>query len=70
MNQIKIIKRANLQSPSERNEAETKKAEPAAVIKRQAVKVIGNWVDEWRGRKMPDARRAFDELFASAPGTA
>ena len=63
MNQIKIIKRANLQSPSERNETETIKAEPAAVIKRQAVKVIGNWIDEWRGRKMPDARRAFDELF-------
>ena len=65
MNRIKIIKRANLQSPSERSEAETKKAEPAAVIKRQAVKVIENWIDEWRGQKMPDAQRAFHELFAS-----
>lgn len=67
MNRIKIIKRANLHTPPERNETETKKVNPAA-DKRQAAKVIGNWIDEWRGRKIPDARRAFDELFASASG--
>lgn len=66
MNRIKIIKRTNLQSSSKREETEPKKAEPA-VIKSQTAKVIGNWIDEWRGRKMPDARRAFDELFASPP---
>lgn len=69
MNRIKIIKRTNLQSSSEREETEPKKAEPAAV-RSQAAKVIGNWIDEWRARKMPDARRAFDELFASPPEAA
>ena len=69
MNRIKVIKRANLPSLRERDETKAKKVEPV-VIKRQAVKVIGNWIDEWRGRKMPDARRAFNELFASPPEAA
>jgi len=66
MNRIKIIKRANLQSSLEQRETEGKKVHPA-VIKRQAVKVIGNWIDEWRERKPKDARRAFADLFGTHP---
>lgn len=62
MNQIKIIKRANLPSPSEQGETKAKKVN-ARVIKRQAVKVIGNWIDEWREKKPNDARQAFADLF-------
>ncbi len=66
MNQIKIIKRTNLQSPPEAQETEEKKLDPA-VIKRQAVKVVANWVDEWRASKPKDARRAFADLFGAHP---
>lgn len=62
MNRIKIIKRANLQTPLERGETEAEKVNPA-VIKRQAVKVIANWIDEWRASKPRDARGAFADLF-------
>ncbi len=65
MNRIKIIKRANLQSPLEASETAAKKA-GSAVNKTQAVKVIGNWIDEWRASKPKDARRAFADLFGSA----
>lgn len=64
MNRIKIIKRANLQSSPEARETAAEKVNPA-VIKRQAVKVIGNWIDEWRAAKPKDARRAFADLFGS-----
>lgn len=69
MNRIKIIKRANLQSSPERGETEAKKINPA-VIKRQAVQVVADWIDEWHASKPKDARRAFAELFgrASASG--
>ncbi len=66
MNRIKIIKRANLQSPPEVRETKVKKAGPA-VIKRQAVTVVAHWIDEWRASKPKDARRAFAELFAAHP---
>ncbi len=62
MNRIKIIKRANLQSPPERGETEAEKVNPA-VIKRQAVKVVANWIEEWRASKPRDGRVAFAELF-------
>ena len=62
MNRIKIIKRANLQSAPEARETQAEKVNPA-LIKRQAVKVIGNWIDEWRASKPRDARGAFAELF-------
>ena len=61
MNQIKIIKRAVLQSTLKPKETEKKVG--SANGKRQAVKVIGNWIDEWREQKPKDARRAFAELF-------
>ncbi len=64
MNRIKIIKRANLQSPPEIRETEAEKVNPA-VNKRRAVKAIGNWIDEWRASKPKDARRAFADLFGS-----
>lgn len=67
MNQIKIIKRADLQSPPEaQEETEEKKMDPT-VIKRQAVQVVANWVDEWRASKPKDARRAFADLFGAHP---
>ena len=66
MNRIKIIKRADLQSPPEASETALKKVNPA-VIKRQAVKVIGNWIDERREQKPKDARRAFADLFTAHP---
>lgn len=66
MNRIKIIKRSNLPSPPERSETTAKKAEPAAV-KRQAARVIGSWIDEWREQKPKDARRAFADLFNAQP---
>ena len=66
MNRIKIIKRAYLQSPPERGETKAKKVN-ARVIKRQAVKVVENWIDEWREKKPKDARRAFADLFNAQP---
>lgn len=66
MNRIKIIKRANLHTPPPQGESKAKKAEPAA-DKRQAVRVIGNWIDEWRASKPKDARRAFSDLFNGQP---
>ena len=66
MNRIKIIKRANLQSPPEVRETEAKKVNPA-VIKRQAVQVVAHWIDEWREQKPKDARRAFADLFGTQP---
>jgi hypothetical protein len=66
MNRIKIIKRADMQSPPEARATEAEKVNPA-VIKRQAVEVIGNWIDEWRERKPKDARRAFADLFGASP---
>lgn len=66
MNRIKVMKRANLQSSPARNETEMKKVEPIT-IKRQAVKVIGIWIDEWREQKPKDARRAFADLFNARP---
>ncbi len=66
MNQIKIIKRTNLQSPPKAQETEEKKLDPA-VIKRQAVQVVANWVDEWRASKPKNARRAFADLFGAHP---
>lgn len=69
MNRIKIIKRANLQSPPAERETAEKKVNPA-VIKRQAVQVVADWIDEWRASKPKDARIAFADLFgrASASG--
>ena len=66
MNRIKVIKRANLPSLRERDETVAKKVEPV-VIKRQAAKVIGNWIDEWRTSKPKDAGRAFADLFNALP---
>ena len=66
MNRIKIIKRTNLQSPPEAQETEEKKLDPA-VINRQAVQVVANWVDEWRASKPKDAKRAFADLFGAHP---
>ncbi len=66
MNRIKIIKRANLQSSFEAGETAAEKVNPA-VVKRQAVKAIGNWIDEWRASKPKDARRAFADLFNAHP---
>ncbi len=66
MNRIKIIKRAGLPSLSKRVEAKAKKENPAAV-KRQAVKVVGDWIDEWREQKPKDAHRAFADLFNAHP---
>lgn len=66
MNRIKIIKRANLQSPPEARETEAEKVNPA-VVKRQAVQVVADWIDEWRASKPKDARRAFDDLFGTHP---
>ena len=65
MNRIKIIKRANLQSPSERGETEPEKVNPA-IVKRHAVQVVADWIDERRAAKPKDARRAFAELFGRA----
>ncbi len=62
MNRIKIIKRDSLQSPLEASETAAKKVSPA-VEKRQAMKVMANWIDEWRDSKPKDARRAFADLF-------
>ena len=66
MNRIKIIKRADLQSSPEGSETALKKVN-AAVIKRQAVKIIGNWIDERHEQKPKDARRAFADLFTAHP---
>ena len=65
MNQIKIIKRANLQSSPKRGET-AEKVNPA-IIKRQAVQVVADWIDEWRASKPKDARRAFADLFGTHP---
>ena len=62
MNRIKIIKRANLQSSPELRKTEAKKVN-SAIIKRQAVQVVADWIDEWRASKPKDARHAFAELF-------
>jgi hypothetical protein len=64
MNRIKIIKRADLHSALEARETEAEKVNPA-VLKRQAVKVVADWVDEWRKQKPKDPRRAFADLFGS-----
>jgi hypothetical protein len=66
MNRIKVIKRANLPLQPERGETEAKKVEPVTV-KRQAAKVTGKWIDEWRASKPKDARRAFADLFNASP---
>ena len=66
MNRIKIIKRANQQSPLDGSETASKKVSPA-VNKRRAVKAIGNWIDEWRAAKQKDAKRAFADLFGAYP---
>ncbi len=66
MNRIKIIKHANLQSPLERGETEAKKV-GSTVIKRQAVQVVADWIDEWREQQPKDARRAFADLFGASP---
>ncbi len=66
MNRIKIIKRAELQQPPERRETEAKKAVPA-IVERQAVRVVSNWIDEWRASKPGDTRRAFADLFGAHP---
>lgn len=67
MNRIKVIKRADLQTLPEQCEAESKKAEPTTAVKRQAAKVVGNWIDEWRVSKTKEARRAFANLFNARP---
>ena len=66
MNRIKIIKRANLQVLPATREAEAKKVNPA-VVKRQAVQIVTDWIDEWREQKPKDARRAFADLFGASP---
>lgn len=66
MNRIKVIKPSNLQSPLEGREMEAKKVNPA-VIKRQAVQVVADWINEWREQKPKDARRAFADLFGAHP---
>ena len=68
MNRIKVIKRTNPHSLPKRGETEAKKVEPVAV-KRQAARVIGNWINEWREQKPKDARRAFADLFNAQPST-
>ena len=64
MNRIRVIKRAGLQSPPAARETTAEKVNPA-IIKRQAVQVVGNWIDEWRASKPTDAKRAFADLFGS-----
>lgn len=66
MNRIKIIKRADLQSPREARETETKRVNQT-LIKTRAEKVIENWIDDWRASKMRDAQRASDNLFGRPP---
>lgn len=67
MNRIKVIKRASLQSPPERGETETQNGNQS-VIKPQAVmKVVENWIDEWRASKPKDSRYAFAALFDIPP---
>ncbi len=62
MNQIKIIKRANLQLPLEERETAAEKVN-TPIIGREAAQVVGGWIDEWREQKPQDARRTFAELF-------
>ena len=62
MNRIKIIKRANLRLPLGGQEGETTKVRPATAA-REAAKVVGTWIDEWRGQKPGNARNAFADLF-------
>jgi hypothetical protein len=68
MNQIKIIKRGDLQSPPERSETEMIKVNSAAA-KRQAMQVVAGWIDEWRAAKPKDAKRAFADLFGASQST-
>ncbi len=39
----------------------------SAVTEPQAVKVVGNWLNEWREQKPKDARLAFAALFGNQP---
>ena len=64
MNRIKVVKRANHPLPLEELNTEMKKVS-SVIIKRQAVKVVGNWIDEWRASKPKDAGLAFADLFGS-----
>jgi len=67
MNRIKIIKRVRLQSPPEVGDTEPQNVNQS-VIKPQAVmKVVENWIDEWRASKPKDSRRAFAALFDTSP---
>ncbi len=59
MNRIKIIKRAGLQSPPEAGEAETRNVDQSVIKPQAAMKVVENWIDEWRASKPRDPRRAF-----------
>ncbi len=66
MNQIKIIKRANVQLPNEELEMKPKKVN-APDSERKAAQVVGSWIDKWREQKPKDARRAFADLFGAHP---
>jgi len=66
MNQIKIIKRANLQLPLVGRETEVKKVNTPD-RERKAAQVVAHWIDKWREQKPKDARRAFADLFGAHP---
>ncbi|MEP7039639.1 MAG: hypothetical protein ABI891_15005 [Acidobacteriota bacterium] len=69
MNKIKVIKRANLELPLDDPKIKTKKAD-APIEKREAAQIVENWIEDWRGGKPKNARRAFTELFDSSPAIA
>ena len=67
MNRIKIIKRVGVQSPLETGQAEIRQVNRSVAKPQTAMKVVENWIDEWRASKPKDSRYAFAALFDIPP---
>jgi len=64
MKNIKIIKRKT--SDGEQNElpvAVQRQISNPAELQREMTTEITGWINDWRGRKLTDARTAFNDLF-------
>lgn len=64
MRNIKIIKRKTVESGEPTTAAaQPQKSDAAQQRRRDATAAISGWISDWRGRKQPNPRVAFDELF-------
>lgn len=69
MNRIKIIKRGDLHSPPESGETEPRSINQSIIKPKAVVKVVEDWIDEWRASQPKDSRHAFAALFGTSPST-